>query len=211
MAKIGEGPFWYDPIKNVRKLLSRTEWGLEDCPHLLQELPELFVSTFFHLEADPESTCSFNYPSGRNKMFGFSDRSAYHAVKEIVQAIYPFVKCKELKVSLEEDWRSARRSVPEGTLYWCRNDGSTAEMMMEYSESSKWDADLMKWIDTHSFKFRANSAWIDQRAEDRRILEARFMQDRMLALAMGLHHRVGGRSQFFLLNSDLLRIIAIMH
>ena len=37
------------------------------------------------------------------------------------------------------------------------------------------------------------------------------MQDRMLALAMGLHHRVGGRSQFFLLNSDLLRIIAILH
>ena len=212
MAKIRrQGPFLYDPIENVRKLLSRKEWGLEEFPHLLQEIPELFVSTFFNLEGDPysESGCSFVYPSDRNKMFGYSERTAYHAVKEIVQAIYPVLKCKELKVFLHEDWHSeSSRRVPRADLYWCRNDGSTAQLIMEYSELETWDTFLQKRFVTHSFHFQANSAWVDQRTEDRRILEAGIMQDRMLAFAMGLHDRVGGRSQLRILNSDMLRTIA---
>lgn len=212
MAKIrGQGPFLYDPIENVRMFMSRKEWGIEEFPHLLQEIPELLVSTFFNLEADPESesACSFVYPSDRNKMFGYSDRSAYHAMKEIVQAIYPFLKCKELKVSLQEDWRSdSRRKVPRAILYWCRVDSSTAKLMMEYSGEAAWDQQHKEWYYTHSFYFKANSAWIDQRTEDRRILEAGIMQDRILAFAMGLHDRVGGRSQLRILNSDIIRTIA---
>jgi hypothetical protein len=49
-----------------------------------------------------------------------------------------------------------------------------------------------------------NSAWVDERAEDRKILEAGNMPDRMLAFVMGCHRRLGERSQIRAINDDVL-------
>jgi hypothetical protein len=48
---------------------------------------------------------------------------------------------------------------------------------------------------------------VDEREEDRKILEAGNMPDRMLAFAMGCHGRLGERSQIRAINVDVLNSI----
>jgi len=62
------------------------------------------------------------------------------------------------------------------------------------------------WIVKDSFTFRANSAWVEQRADDRKFFED-FNLERSLAFAMGCHKRLGERSQIKNLNADVVRCI----
>ena len=207
MAKIisrGQGPFSYDPRANVGTLLRRSQFGMENCPDLINELSGKFVETLFDLQADRDSKLEFRGVTSRTELSCFScSRRAFHSVMEIVQAIYPFLSCKRLKYTLEADdpHRLDDAGATKATLYWCFCGNSTAEMLMDYRTQN---LDWRRSIVTHSFTFRANSAWVDQRAEDRKILEAGNMPDRMLAFAMGCHKRLGERSQIRAIHDDVL-------
>jgi hypothetical protein len=58
----------------------------------------------------------------------------------------------------------------------------------------------------HSFTFRANSAWVEQRAADRQFLEGIGLE-RVLAFVMGGHKRLGERSHIRNINGDVLHFI----
>ena len=210
MAKIiseGQGPFSYDPRANVGTLLCRSKFGMGAYPDLIDELSGKFVETLFDLQADQDSKLEFR--ESRTMLSGFAGskgRRAYHSVMEIVHAIYPFLKCKGLKyaVGADDPQRFDDPTATNATLYWCFAGSSTAEMFMDYRTQKDFDQDRMRVIVTHSFTFRANSAWVDERAKDRKILEAGNMPDCMLAFAMGCHKRLGERSQIRAINGDLL-------
>ena len=59
-----------------------------------------------------------------------------------------------------------------------------------------------------SFTFRANAAWVDERAEDQRAAGPWSGPDRMLAFAMGAHNRLGRRSPIKTFNADILLAVA---
>ena len=206
MAKIisdGQGPFSYDPRANVGTLLRRSQFGMEDYPDLIEELSGKFVEALFDLQADQDSTLEFRWTELR----GFSfPRRAHHSVMEIIQAIYPFLHGKRLQYTFEDDDPHRLHDGPatKGTFFWCFHDSSTAEMLMRFRLKKRWDQDWRDHAVTHSFTFRANSAWVDERAEDRKILEAGNMPDRMLAFAMGCHKRLGERSQIRAIHDDVL-------
>ena len=147
MAKIisGEqGSFSYDPRANVGALLRCSQFGMADYPDLIEELSGKFVETLFDLQANEDYKLEFR--ESRTALTGFAGcKRAYHSVMEIVQAIYPFLKCKGLKYVVEAETKA--------TLYWCFAGSSTAEMLMDYRTQKVVDQDRMRIFVTHSFTF----------------------------------------------------------
>jgi hypothetical protein len=79
-------------------------------------------------------------------------------------------------------------------------------MLMDYRTLKVFDQDRMRIFVTHSFTFRANSAWVEQRAADRQFLEGIGLE-RVLAFVMGGHKRLGERSHIRNINEDVLHSI----
>ena len=71
---------------------------------------------------------------------------------------------------------------------------------------SRYNDQTKTRIFRHSLTFRANSAWVSERADDRNVRLERVW----LALAMGWHRRLGERSQIRNIESDVLLSIVTL-
>ena len=209
----GKGLRTYDPVENVGQLFSRTEWEVDsyvqwEVDHyaaVLQELPGRFVSALFNLKADQNTRVEFHMEDiGDFRCFA-NARRVTHSVMEIIQAIYPTLRTKRFGYYVESNPNTLncfRTEDAKSTFHWCCRDGSTAQIVMFWlREKCNATGSI-----THSFTFRANSAWVEQRAADRLFLEEIGLE-RALAFAMGGHKRLGERSQIRNFNADVLHSI----
>ena len=215
----GKGLRSYDPVENVGQLFSRTEWEVDsyvqwEVDHyaaVLQELPGRFVSALFNLKADQNTTVEFQIENiGRIRCFA-NARRVTHSVMEIIQAIYPTLRTKRFGYYVESNpnrLNCFRTEDAKSTFHWCCRDGSTAQMVMFWLRENCYGTDpaTLSYITRHSFTFRANLAWVEQRAADRQFLEGIGLE-RVLAFAMGGHKRLGERSYIRNFNADVLQSI----
>ena len=216
------------------ELDSYAQWEVDHYADVLQELPGRFVSALFNLKADQNTTVEFQIENiGRIRCFA-NARRVTHSVMEIVQAMYPTLRTKRFGYDVELDYFNTltryksnyeeedyfkRLSNPNGlggfrtedtksTFHWCCRDSSTAQMVMFWLRENCYGTDpaTLSYITRHSFTFRANLAWVEQRAADRQFLEGIGLE-RVLAFAMGGHKRLGERSYIRNFNADVLQSI----
>ena len=193
----------------------------------LREVPfsHMFVSSLSNLKADQTSAVEFSFQSVNGAIlfcFAFTRLSVPKAVLQIIEVIYPTLRHKGLQFVVQ-DYVSTLEPNEDATgdsttffypiagCKWSRGGVYTVDkanplLEMIWRGESRYNHQIKVRITSHRLTFRANSAWVKERADDQRIRQERVW----LALAMGWHKRLGERSQIANINADVLRPIVIL-
>ena len=192
----------------------------------LRKIPfaSIFVSLLSNLKAGQDSAVEFSFQSVNGNMllcFAFHRHSVPRTMMQIIKSIYPELRNKRLRFSVH-DWALDLSTGPveEGNsstiFYSCEGWSGAGECPPDKVSILEilWHGQV-RYVDvdqtedctfSHSLTFRANSTWVNARADDQRIR----MERVWLALAMGWHRRLGECSQIANINSDVLRSIVTL-
>jgi len=231
-AQIFHIPLFYSPLEHVERLFCRKTWICGDgigstCEinqtHLLRlrKVPfaDMFVSLLSNLKAGQSSELEFSFQSVNGNMlfcFAFHKHSVPRTMNQIIKSIYPELRNKRLRFIVQHYAVTAEpgdkgSGVSSMFFYSCEGwDGAgdcplniASGLNIHWRGQARYDDQTKESTFSHRLSFCANSAWVNARADDKRIRLERVW----LALAMGRHKRLGERSQIGNINSDVLMSI----
>ena len=231
---------FYSPLEHVGRLFCHKDWIWGDfcetekaktCLRRLREVPfsHMFVSSLSNLKADQTSAVEFSFQSVNGNMlscFYFAERySVPKTMMQIIESINPTLRNKGLNFAVQDYAYTAEPNGDETgdstTVFYpiagCKFSRRRAGIYivdrvrqpvleMHWHGESRYDHQIEATIYSHRLTFRANPAWVKESADAQRIRLERVW----LALAMGLHKRLGERSQIPNIHSDVLRSIVTL-
>jgi hypothetical protein len=194
--------WFYDPFAQVKQLLSQpgwlrekgSEWVLSFCISKVQEIADLFVSTFYNLDVMDGTKLEFEIPD-QWMVPCFYHRRTTKSLRQIIQAIYPNLHFEGRQDKSDRTRNSTKHtfSIPEPLT------AGRLDIQVSREEFSS--------LCRYTFTFHGSYFWVKHQQRERRNHEELKMRGLLRTLAMGIHDRLGARSELKSLSADIFRKI----
>ena len=199
---LGRCEWFYDPLAQVKQLLSQPGWLQDNGNELAlscrdskaQEIANLFVSTLHSLDVWDGTKLEFEFP-GRWMVPCFYDRRTTKSLSQIIQAIYPNLRFEGRQEKADRTRKSSKHtfSIPAPPTAGALHIQVSRE---EFSDSC-----------CYTITFRGTYFWVKHQQREHRNQEELKIRGLLRTLAMGMHDRLGARSNLKLLSADVFRDI----
>ena len=159
-----------------------------------KKLPTFFVSTFYNLDVMDGTKLEFEIPD-QWMVPCFYHRRTTKSLRQIIQAIYPNLHFEGRQDKSDRTRNSTKHtfSIPEPLT------AGRLDIQVSREEFSS--------LCRYTFTFHGSYFWVKHQQRERRNHEELKMRGLLRTLAMGIHDRLGARSELKSLSADIFRKI----